>query len=74
MIEILNDFIFELLIDDELQMARLLRKKLLHKLEKRRIEKLGYENKSTEDKLDKYDQFGKFNNPKSQIIPYSFTK
>ncbi|RNA20609.1 rap guanine nucleotide exchange factor 1-like isoform X5 [Brachionus plicatilis] len=71
LIEILNNFIFELVIDDELQMARLLRKKLLHKLEKRRLEKLDDENSLIEDKID---QFGKLNSSRPQIIPYSFAK
>jgi hypothetical protein len=32
--------VFELLVDDELQIARLLRKKLLFKLDKKRIDSL----------------------------------
>jgi len=35
MTDMLADFVFELLVDDELQMARLLRKKLLNKQEEK---------------------------------------
>ena len=40
MVETLSNFVFELLVDDELQIARLLRKKLLFKLDKKRIDSL----------------------------------
>lgn len=39
-VETLSNFVFELLVDDELQIARLLRKKLLFKLDKKRIDSL----------------------------------
>lgn len=71
LIEILNNFIFELVIDDELQMARLLRKKLLNKLEKRRMEKLGDQDCTNDEKID---HFEKLNNPRSQTIVNSVAK
>ena len=36
-VEIFADFVYELLVDDELQLARLLRKKLIFKLDAKRV-------------------------------------
>ncbi|CAF0874957.1 unnamed protein product [Brachionus calyciflorus] len=70
LIDLLNNFIFELVIDDELQMARLLRKKLLNKLEKRRLEKLGEDETNVIN--DQTDSHKIISTTKAQIIPYSF--
>lgn len=67
--ELLTNFIFELVIDDELQMARLLRKKLIYKLEKRRIDTQKKEkNLETIKPIDQIDT-GKLLSSKPQIIP-----
>lgn len=64
MVDLLSNFIFELLIDDELQMARLLRKKLLFKLEKRGMDRL----KNYSNQLEGFNQNL---NVKPQSIPYT---
>jgi thymidylate kinase len=70
-VEILSSFVFELIVDEELAMARLLRKKLLNKLERKTIEENSKHLKIFEDLLDssKIKQAQK-------ILPYlnTFTK
>jgi hypothetical protein len=50
-VETLSNFVFELLVDDELQIARLLRKKLLFRLDKKRIDNLQAATLKNEQKL-----------------------
>lgn len=81
-VEKFADFVYELLLDDELQLARLLRKKLITKLDKKRLQE---QEKETENlhklssnisKKTSHLDFGDHANVKIQITPYlnSFTK
>ena len=73
--EIFADFVHELLLDDELQLARLLRMKLISKLEMKRKHELEKEadnlNKlSSEQSKNSHLDFGEHANIKIQITPY----
>ena len=72
--EIFADFVYELLVDDELQLARLLRKKLIFKLDAKRVK----EQEKEAENLYKFTSvlakknFDYIDNPpgKMQISPY----
>ncbi len=51
--ETLADFVYELLLDDELQLARLLRKKLINKLDLKRLQEQEKETKCLNNKIAK---------------------
>lgn len=75
-VEILSNFVFELIVDEELAMARLLRKKLLSKAEKR---PQGEKNNGMKGIFDDFIDAGKFLQPStasSKLLPYlnTFTK
>lgn len=75
-VEIFADFVYELLLDDELQLARLLRKKLINKLDIKRLQELEKEaenlNKLNNEPSNKkaHLDFGDHANIKIQITPY----
>lgn len=80
-VEILSNFVFELIVDEELAMARLMRKKLLNKLEKKSVDEKGKNIKIFEDILDssnklKQSQQQQQQQQQSKLIPYlnTFTK
>lgn len=82
-VEILSNFVFELIVDEELAMARLMRKKLLNKLEKKSIDEKSKSMKIFEDIIDssnKLKQSQQQQQPQQQqqskLIPYlnTFTK
>lgn len=72
----LSDFVFELIVDEELAMARLLRKKLLYKLERKSLEDKNKSMKMFEDMLDSSNKIKQQNQTPSKILPYlnTFTK